>query len=63
MPTPTLPILICCCAVTGLASAAVTSTVKVAEVPFKVIGGIVDDDEDADESERRRIDTLEIKEW
>ena len=49
--TLTLPILICCCAVTGLTKTAVTSTVKVAEVPFKVIGSIVDGDEDADESE------------
>ena len=44
--TLTLLILISGCAVAGLAKTAVTTTVKVAEVPFKVIGSIVDGDED-----------------
>ena len=39
--TLTLLILISGCAVAGLAKTAVTTTVKVAEVPFKVIGSIV----------------------
>tara|TARA_B100001540_G_scaffold161073_1_gene142544 strand:+ start:1020 stop:1184 length:165 start_codon:yes stop_codon:yes gene_type:complete len=37
------------CAVAGLAKTAVTTTVKVAEVPFKVIGSIADGNEDEDE--------------
>ena len=46
-----LLILLSGCAVAGLAKTAVTTTVKVAEVPFKVIGSIVDGNEDEDESE------------
>ena len=49
--TLTLPILISCCAVTGLTKTAVTSTVKVSEVPFKVIGSIVDGEEDKEDSD------------
>ncbi len=49
--TLTFLILISGCAVAGLAKTAVTTTAKVVEVPFKVIGSIVDGDEDADESE------------
>ena len=40
------------CAVAGLAKTAVTTTVKVAEVPFKVIGSIADGNEDEDEDGR-----------
>ena len=39
------------CAVAGLAKTAVTTTVKVAEVPCKVIGSIADGNEDEDGSE------------
>ena len=46
-----LLILLSGCAVAGLAKTAVTTTVKVAEVPFKVIGSIVDGNKDEDESE------------
>ena len=46
-----LLILLSGCAVASLAKTAVTTTVKVAEVPFKVIGSIVDGNEDEDESE------------
>ena len=49
----TLPllILIAGCAVAGLAKTAVTTTVKVAEVPFKAIGSIVDGEEDKEDSD------------
>ena len=49
----TLPLLILIsgCAVVGLAKTAVTTTVKVAEVPFKVIGSIVDGEEDKEDSD------------
>ena len=46
-----LLILISGCAVAGLAKTAVTTTVKVAEVPFKVIGSIVDGEEDKEDSD------------
>jgi hypothetical protein len=49
--TLTLLILISGCAVAGLAKTAVTTTVKVAEVPFKVIGSIVDGEEDKEDSD------------
>ena len=49
--TLTLLILISGCAVAGLAKTAVTTTVKVAEVPFKVIGSIVDGEEDEKDSD------------
>ena len=49
--TLTLLILISSCAVAGLAKTAVTTTVKVAEVPFKVIGSIVDGEEDKEDSD------------
>ena len=49
--TLTLLILISGCAVAGLAKTAVTTTVKVAEVPFKVIGSIVDGEEDNEDSD------------
>ena len=49
--TLTLLILISGCAVAGLAKTAVTTTVKVAEVPFKVIGCIVDGEEDKEDSD------------
>ena len=39
------------CAVAGLVGTAVSTTVKVAEVPFKVIGSIVDDEDDDKENE------------
>ena len=39
---------LCSCAVAGLVGTAVSTTVKVAEVPFKVIGSIVDGDDDED---------------
>ena len=49
----TLPLLILIsgCAVAGLAKTAITTTVKVAEVPFKVIGSIVDGEEDKEDSD------------
>ena len=49
----TLPLLILIsgCAVAGLAKTAVTTTVKVDEVPFKVIGSIVDGEEDKEDSD------------
>ena len=49
--TLTLLILSSGCAVAGLAKTAVTTTVKVAEVPFKVIGSIVDGEEDKEDSD------------
>ena len=49
--TLTLLILISGCAVAGLAKTAVTTTVKVAEVPFKVIGSIVYGEEDKEDSD------------
>ena len=49
--TLTLLILISGCAVAGLTKTAVTTTVKVAEVPFKVIGSIVDGEEDKEDSD------------
>ena len=49
--TLTLLILISGCAVAGLAKTAVTTTVKVAEVPFNVIGSIVDGEEDKEHSD------------
>ena len=49
--TLTLLILISGCAVAGLAKTAVTTTVKVAEVPFKVIGSIVDGEEVKEDSD------------
>ena len=49
--TLTLLILISGCAVAGLAKTAVTTTVKVAEVPFKAIGSIVDGEEDKEDSD------------
>ena len=49
--TLTLLILISGCAVAGLAKTAVTTTVKVAEVPVKVIGSIVDGEEDKEDSD------------
>ena len=49
--TLTLLILISGCAVAGLAKTAITTTVKVAEVPFKVIGSIVDGEEDKEDSD------------
>ena len=49
--TLTLLILISGCAVAGLAKTAVATTVKVAEVPFKVIGSIVDGEEDKEDSD------------
>ena len=39
------------CAVAGLVGTAVSTTVKVAEVPFKVIGSIVDGDDDEDDED------------
>ena len=39
-------ISLCSCAVAGLVGTAVSTTVKVAEVPFKVLGSIVDGDDD-----------------
>ena len=42
---------LCSCAVAGLVGTAVSTTVKVAEVPFKVIGSIVDGDDDEDDDE------------
>ena len=49
--TLTLLILISGCAVAGLAKTAVTTTVKVAEVPFKVNGSNVDGEEDKEDRE------------
>ena len=49
--TLTLLILISGCAVAGLAKTAVTTTVKVAEVPFKVIGSIVEGEENKEDSD------------
>ena len=49
--TLTFLILISGCAVAGLTKTAVTTTVKVAEVPFKVIGSIVDGEEDKEDSD------------
>ena len=49
--TLTLLILISGCAVAGLAKTAVTTTVKVAEVPFKVIASIVNGEEDKEDSD------------
>ena len=49
--TLALLILISGCAVAGLAKTAVTTTVKVAEVPFKVIGSIVDGEEEKEDSD------------
>ena len=49
--TLTLLILISGCAVAGLAKTAITTTVKVAEVPFKVIGSIVDGEKDKEDSD------------
>ena len=49
--TLTLLILISGCAVAGLAKTAVTTTAKVAEVPFKVIGSIVDGEEEKEDSD------------
>ena len=39
------------CAVAGLVGTAVSTTVKVAEVPFKVLGRIVDGDDDDDDDD------------
>ncbi len=48
---------LCSCAVAGLVGTAVSTTVKVAEVPFKVIGSIVDgDDDDNDDDEDKEED-------
>ena len=47
----TFLILISGCAVAGLTKTAVTTTVKVAEVPFKVIGSILDGEEEEKDSD------------
>jgi hypothetical protein len=44
------------CAVAGLVGTAVSTTVKVAEVPFKVIGSIVDGDDDEDDEKENEED-------
>jgi hypothetical protein len=44
------------CAVAGLVGTAVSTTVKVAEVPFKVIGSIVDGDDDEDDDKENEED-------
>ena len=41
--------LISGCAVASLAGTAVNTTVKVVEVPFKIVGSIISSDEDEDE--------------
>ena len=41
------------CAVASLAGTAVNTTVKVVEVPFKIVGSIISSDEDEDEDEKR----------
>ena len=49
--------LISGCAVASLAGTVVSTTVKVVEVPFKVIGSIVDgDDDDNDDDEDNEED-------
>jgi len=44
------------CAVAGLVGTAVSTTVKVAEVHFKVIGSIVDGDDDEDDDKENEED-------
>tara|TARA_B100001564_G_scaffold280845_1_gene243175 strand:+ start:153 stop:326 length:174 start_codon:yes stop_codon:yes gene_type:complete len=44
-------ILISGCAAGGLAKTVVSTTVKVVEVPFKVIGSVIDSNEDEDNIE------------
>ena len=47
---------LCSCAVAGLVGTAVSTTVQVAEVPFKVIGSIVDGDDDEDDDKENEED-------
>ena len=39
------------CAVAGLAKTVVSTTVKVVEVPFKVVGSVIDGSDDEEDSE------------
>ena len=41
------------CAVASLAGTAVNTTVKVVEVPFKIVGSIISSDEDQEEEKER----------
>ena len=43
--------LISGCAVASLTGTAVNTTVKVVEVPFKIVGSIISSDEDEDQEE------------
>ena len=47
------------CAVAGLVGTAVSTTVKVAEVPFKGLGSIVDGDGDGDDDDDDDKDSAE----
>ena len=44
------------CAVASLAGTAVNTTVKVVEVPFKIVGSIISSDEDEDQEEEEERD-------
>ena len=39
------------CAVAGLAKTVVSTTVKVVEVPFKVVGSVIDGNDDEEDNE------------
>ena len=41
------------CAVASLAGTAVNTTVKVVEVPFRIVGSIISSDEEEEEEEER----------
>ena len=52
-------ILLSGCAVASLAGTVVSTTVKVIEVPIKVIGKVVSSDEDEDEDKEKEKDKEE----
>lgn len=43
--------LISGCAVASLAGTAVSTTLKVVEVPFKIVGSVIDDNDDEEDGE------------
>ena len=44
--------LISGCAVASLAGTVVSTTVKVVEVPFKIVGSVIDDNDDEEENKK-----------
>jgi hypothetical protein len=48
--------LISGCAVASLAGTAVSTTLKIVEVPFKIVGSVIDDNDDDEEGDGEEED-------